>query len=169
VRFRVKSLRFQFKAILGSTSGGMLTYGVQDDISVGGSTTLPSNRDQVLNLRRSTENAFWRNSALSWRPLDFSKWYYVQGGSISGGDRLTVPCSLCFITTLDTTGEPEASLCGFMDVSYVIEFAGASVTTLSSTSSVVLPTRNGDTPRPSKDDDASSYVRLARPLMSNRK
>lgn len=154
VRFRIKSLRFQYVAIAPSTDGGVITYGVQDDVSTG--TEVPTNRDQVLNLRKAVETAVWRSKSLSWHPLDSSKWYYVQGSSATSGDRFTVPGSLIYTTSSTDTGDA----LGFIDVFYVIEFAGASVTVLTSSSSAVTPLLG---PRLVKQD-ASEFVQVARPL-----
>jgi len=99
--------------------------------------------------------------------MDMAKWYYVVGGTSTSGDRFSVPGAVCF-TTLENNLGSEGYQAGFLDCQYVIEFAGAAVTSLSLSSSIVPPTDNRDTPRP-KDEDASGYVRLARPLISIRK
>jgi len=163
VRFRIKSLRFQYRSSSSSSNGGLLTYGVLDDFDPG-STVVPTNRDQILNFRRATENNFWRNSNLSWRPLDPQKWYYVVGGNATNGDRFTVPATLYYVSSGADIAES-----GFLDVVYVIEFAGAATTSLTSTSSV-LPNIPG-TPRPSQGfsgkEDSSGYVSIAKPLTSS--
>jgi hypothetical protein len=164
VRFRIKSLRLQFKSILPSTAGGLLTYGILDDIV--DSTTLPTNRDQILNLRRATEGALWRNTSLTWRPLDPQKWYYVSGGDTGSTARFENPASLHWLITDYSTSIVGAV--GLIDVQYAIEFSGAAVTSLhASLPSNVPPTHPG-TPRPSKEE-VPGYVSIARPLMSLRK
>lgn len=166
VRFRFKSLRFQYVSALPTTQGGILTYGVLDDaIPAGTNPETPLNRDQILNLRRATETAIWRNRSLSWRPLDMAKWYYVY--QAAGTDRFTVPCSLNYMIT-DGSTTPGGTT-GFIDVQYVIEFSGAAVTVLSNLSSSV-PSSMVQSPRPLlKTDEIPGYVSVSRPLMSLRK
>lgn len=167
VRFRIKSLRIQYKPLVNTNFGGMLTMGVQDDLGSTSSTTFPSTRDQVLNLRRAAENSLYRGVSLSWRPLDPQKWYYVAGGSSTGGDRFSVPACFYWIVTPDPAGEGEPPTLGFIDANYVVEFAGASISTLSVSSPV--PSIRPSTPRPSQEETAGGYVKLVRPLMSARK
>jgi hypothetical protein len=162
-RFRIKSLRLQFKSILPSTAGGLLTYGLLDDIT--NADTLPTNRDQILNLRRATEGALWRNTSLSWQPLDPQKWYYVSDGNATTGDRFGVPSSLHWLITDYSTSIVGAV--GLIDVQYAIEFSGAAVTTLSATLPSNVPPAHPVTPRPK--DEVPGYVSIARPLMSIRK
>jgi hypothetical protein len=132
-----------------SSTGGLLTYGLLDDVQSSG-LEAPTSRDQILNFRRATESAIWRNSGLSWSPLDREKWYYV----VSAGDRFSVPCELYYVIT--DNGEPNGNI-GFIDVQYVIEFAGAAVTSLTASSSVLPP---GGPP------SLGGYVNLSKALVS---
>jgi hypothetical protein len=142
--------------------GGLLTYGFLDDLTATGVTTDPLNRDQVLNLRRATEGALWRNTYLSWRPLDASKWYYVSqnDGTTNALDRFETPCTLVYVVT--DNGEGNGTL-GYIDVSYVIEFAGAATTVLQTSSS---SSKSPDTP---SSGAIPGYVSISKPLMQLRR
>jgi hypothetical protein len=127
-----------------SSAGGLLTYGILDDVQSSGNEN-PNSRDQILNLRKATESAIWRNSRLSWRPLDPDKWYYI----VNAGDRFSIPAELYYVIT--DNGEPNGTI-GFIDVQYVIEFAGAAVTSLTATPS--------SSSQPPKADLASGYLSI---------
>jgi hypothetical protein len=166
VRFRIKSLRLQFKSILSSNTNGMLTYGILDDIVDSSNTAeLPTSRDQILNLRRATENVVWRNSALSWRPLDSGKWYYVSPASVFGQeDRFVSPGSLITLIS-DAMGLGSANpVLGYIDCYYVIEFSGAAVTVLHSSSSSSVPPHVPQPPGSSKSP-VMDYVSVPRSLL----
>jgi hypothetical protein len=90
--------------------------------------------------------------------VDPDKWYYI----VNAGDRFSIPAELYYVIT--DNGEPSGVI-GFIDVQYIIEFAGAAVTSLTSLSSV--SSYDPDTPRPdpSKGQEAraSGYVSISRP------
>jgi hypothetical protein len=170
-RFRIKSLRLQYKSILPTTAGGLLTYGILDDaVNSISNAESPTSRDQILNLRRATEGALWRNTSLSWRPLDLQKWYYIgtTNNTTTGADRFEAPATLYWLITDGNYSTAPTSVVGLIDVQYVIEFSGAAITTLSATLPSNVPPTHPGTPRPSKDE-VPGYVSIARPLMSIRK
>jgi len=160
-RYRIKSLRFQYRPLVGTTEGGLITYGVLDDVV--GYTTAPTSRDQILNLRRATETSYYKNSALSWRPLDASKWYYVAGSTTSSGDRFEIPGTLYIVNQENNLGS-EGTTAGYLDVLYVIEFAGAAVTALS-----LAAPPPPSVPTSTQPASPAGYVSIAKPLTSLRR
>jgi hypothetical protein len=140
----------------------MITYGLLDDYAPGTGAVLPTTRDQILNLRRACECAIWKDKSLSWVPLDKSKWYYTSTIVSAEDDRFTIPASLCFLLS---NGATAGDGYGFIDVQYVIEFAGAVLTastSLSATQSTVPGT-------PRLKDEVPGYVSIAKPLLSFRR
>jgi hypothetical protein len=93
--------------------------GVADDVDVIASAM--TFRDQVLALRKATEAVQFKTQTLSWSPLDRDKWYYVSSETATSDERFLSPGSLNVICA----GPAPATLVGYIDMVYHIEFAGA--------------------------------------------
>jgi len=171
VRYRIKSLRLSYVTMQPSSSSALFTFGIQDDIPPsGGGTEVPTNRDQILNLRRATETTIWRNRSLGWSPLDRSKWYYVTPTQGLSEDRFSTQATVYYLIT-ENAGGGEGPGLGFIDVQYVIEFSGATLTSLTSSSSLssYIPVTPRPLPSQGEDRAVPGYVSISRPLMNLRK
>jgi len=139
LRYRYKWLKFTFRSAA-STNGislgtgalntpaiGNLVMGVADDVAL--STT---SADNILNLRVSREMTTFKDSQITWAPLDRGRWFYVTADSV-GDPRFTQPA--IFLMTSDVplqvatngAGTPMSWNCGVIDLEYCIEFSGATV------------------------------------------
>jgi len=94
-RFRIAKIVAHYKSFLSSTANGSLTMGIHDDAVA---STAPSTSDHVLNFRTSVEFDVWKDSSMTYVPVDTSKWYYVNADSVND-PRFTQPAVLYLIGT----------------------------------------------------------------------
>jgi hypothetical protein len=120
-RYRYRSLRFEYKTHVGSTTVGALALGVADDSN---NTDIAGNiggiYDPVVNLRCSGDNALWKNFTFMWTPLDKSKWYYTD----TSGTDPRFDTQACILAAFDVN-RTDNLLLGEIRVHYVVEFMGA--------------------------------------------
>jgi hypothetical protein len=122
-RFRIKNLKFMYKSLAASTQQGLVTMGVTEDADA---TSTLTSRDQILNLRRSTENTAWKDMSLNWSPVDRNKWYYVNY-ALLGADNTRFDTPGTFYVVGSGNGAAAAFSGGFVDVQYTIELTGATL------------------------------------------
>jgi hypothetical protein len=139
LRFRYRRLKFTFRSAAGSSGTvfptvdtvapgiGNLVMGVADDDTLSASTA-----DDVLNLRTSREFQVFRDCSITWRPVDRSKWYYINADPTTSDARLTTPGTFLLVSDIPlqlaaTAGSPTTWNCGTLDLEYDIEFDGATL------------------------------------------
>lgn len=121
-RYRIKSLTVKYISACASTLPGSFVLGFVDDTNELGTGL---NADQILNLRKSVESPVWRNTSLSWTPLDNSKWYYTLNDESAGiGERFSIPCEIVLISDVATS---DNNITGVLELFYSVEFAGATL------------------------------------------
>lgn len=123
-RYRFRTLKFELRSKLPTTTYGTYIHGVSDDAFVTGSPPTPTEQE-ILDFRVSAERHTYSDSTLRWSPLDGQKWYYVDSnhsGAPDPADRFVESCTY-FLETADLVAQPSQS-CFSLDIHYVVEFAG---------------------------------------------
>lgn len=141
-RYRIRSLRFELRSKMPTTTYGTYVAGVDDDAEI--DTTLPSPTEQaILDYRVSRERHAFLDLNLNWRPLDASRWYYVnEGVGSSAIDRFVTPCVYTLFSS-DNFGVGTSTQVFSLDVHYAIEFAGACEPNFVQLSTPLPPTPSG--------------------------
>lgn len=146
-RFRIRSLRFELRSKAPTTTYGTYVHGVDDDAEIN-SSTLPTPTEQaVLDYRVSRERHVFMDSTLNWKPLDASKWYYVNTGPSVGSqsDRFVTPCTYVLFSS-DNFGLGTGTSVFNLDIHYAIEFSGACEPNFVQLSKSLPPTPSGIIP-----------------------
>jgi len=132
LRYRIKSLVFQFRSALPVVTAGAVALGIADDTAVtSASLTTPQ---QVIALRTSRMAHPYQNVSLRWSPIDKQKWFFLNPESSAADARWTNPCTV-FVVHSDTIGFwstsstftalTNGSAVYAYDIHYVVEFEGA--------------------------------------------
>jgi len=104
----------------GSTTPGQVQFGVSDDVGgEGGTSPVPTNAYEVMNLRCATSTCAGESAEFEWKPLDPNKWYYTFGTGTASDQRFVVPGTLYVIYTAGS-----GTAAAIIDARFTIEFAG---------------------------------------------
>jgi hypothetical protein len=117
-RYRIVSFNIKYIPQVGSTASGALAIGfLDDDVTIDGSLNTYA---KTASLRVCLETQVWQKAAISWRPIDREKWYYVNASS-SEDQRFLQQVTLIG----NTLGAATSTTYGTIIYHYVIEFEGA--------------------------------------------
>lgn len=119
-RYRFKQLMVKYIPQVGSTTGGALALGFNDD-TITSDTSSSGSYPLVIDFRCSGEAQVWSRFDVVWKPVDPSKWYYCSQENATSDTRFTQQLSL-FGAGL---GIAASTTVGNIVLYYTIEFEGA--------------------------------------------
>lgn len=136
LRYRFKWLKFTFRSAASSNGFftaagtnlpaiGNLVMGVADDVVL---STVSA--DNILNLRISRELSSFRDSVITWSPVDKGRWFYVTADTV--GDPRFIQSAVFYMSSdvplqIANNGAATTWNCGVIDLEYCIEYTGATV------------------------------------------
>jgi hypothetical protein len=125
-RYRIKSVTAKVGSGNATSTSGNYILGFTDDAESASLTA-----SQVINLRTHTNQVpMFRSSSLKYTPLDPQKWYYTSAAIDTGGDARLVTQAVLFIISDISNSLLATSSDLSLDVTWIYEFEGATITAI---------------------------------------